>query len=69
MLTLLTFWGGALSRRAWHPTSRDDQLSRDAPDIAATFVRIGARTVRVHGICVARYAKLLAAFTQAVKLS
>lgn len=39
------------------------------PDIASTFVRIGARTVRVHGNCVARYAKLFTALTRAVKLS
>jgi hypothetical protein len=39
------------------------------PDIAATFIRVGARTVRVHGGCVARYAKLFTALTSAVRLS
>ena len=39
------------------------------PDVAATFIRVGARTVRVHGACVARYAKLFTALTRAVALS
>jgi hypothetical protein len=39
------------------------------PDIATTFIRFGAKTVRVHGNCVARYAKLFTAFSRAVKLS
>ncbi|MDX6399516.1 MAG: hypothetical protein QOF27_122 [Gaiellaceae bacterium] len=39
------------------------------PDIAATFIRFGAKTVRVHGNCVARYAKLFTALSRAVKLS
>ena len=39
------------------------------PDIATTFVRFGAKTVRVHGNCVARYAKLFTALSHAVKLS
>ena len=39
------------------------------PDIAATFIRVGARTVRVHGACVARYAKLFTALAGAVKLA
>jgi hypothetical protein len=39
------------------------------PDIATTFIRVGAKTVRVHGNCVAGYAKLFTAFSHAVKLS
>jgi hypothetical protein len=39
------------------------------PDIAATFIRVGTRTVRVHGACVTRYAKLFTALTRAVNLS
>jgi hypothetical protein len=39
------------------------------PDVASTFVRVGARTVRVHGECVPRYARLWRALVSAVKLS
>jgi hypothetical protein len=39
------------------------------PDIATTFIRIGAKTVRVHGNCVARYTKVFTALSRAVKLS
>ena len=39
------------------------------PDIATTFIRFGAKTVRVHGNCVARYAKLFTALSHAVRLS
>jgi hypothetical protein len=39
------------------------------PDVASTFVRVGARTVRVHGDCVPRYARVWRALTAAVKLS
>ena len=39
------------------------------PDVASTFVRVGARTVRVHGECVPRYARVWRALTAAVKLS
>jgi hypothetical protein len=39
------------------------------PDVAATFIRVGARTVRVHGNCVPRYAHLWKALSRAVKLS
>jgi hypothetical protein len=39
------------------------------PDIASTFIRFGAKTVRVHGNCVARYTKLFTALAGAVKLS
>jgi hypothetical protein len=39
------------------------------PDIASTFVRVGARIVRMHGDCVPRYARLWRALGSAVKLS
>jgi hypothetical protein len=39
------------------------------PDIATTFVRFGSKTVRVHGNCVARYAKLFTALSRAVNVS
>jgi hypothetical protein len=39
------------------------------PDVASTFVRVGARTVRVHGECVPRYARLWKALVGAIKLS
>ena len=39
------------------------------PDIATTFIRVGAKTVRVHGSCVPRYAKLFTALSHAVKLN
>jgi hypothetical protein len=39
------------------------------PDVATTFIRVGTKTVRVHGDCVARYAKLFTALSHAVKLS
>jgi hypothetical protein len=39
------------------------------PDVAATFIRVGARTVRVRGNCVASYARLWTALSRAVKAS
>jgi hypothetical protein len=39
------------------------------PDVAATFVRVRGRTVRVHGTCLARYQRLLNALTGAVRVS
>jgi hypothetical protein len=39
------------------------------PDVATTFIRVGARTVRVHGECVPRYGRLWKALGAAVKLS
>jgi hypothetical protein len=39
------------------------------PDVAATFVRVGGRTVRVHGSCLPRYNRLFTALSRAVKLS
>ncbi len=35
------------------------------PDIAATYIRVGARTVHVHGNCVVPYKKLWAALQRA----
>jgi hypothetical protein len=39
------------------------------PDVASTYVRVGARTVRVHGNCVSRYARMWKALVAAVQLS
>lgn len=39
------------------------------PDVAATFVRVAGRTVRVHGGCVARYQRVWTALTAAVRLT
>jgi hypothetical protein len=39
------------------------------PDIATTFIRVGTKTVRVHGSCVPRFSKLFTALSDAVKLS
>jgi hypothetical protein len=39
------------------------------PDVAATFIRVGARTVRVHGSCLTRYQHVWTALTRAVKLA
>ena len=39
------------------------------PDVAATFVRVEGRTVRVHGSCLARYQRMWTALTAAVKLA
>jgi hypothetical protein len=38
------------------------------PDVAATYVRVGARTVRVHGACVPRYQRLLRALQLSVRI-
>jgi hypothetical protein len=35
------------------------------PDVAATFIRVGRRTVRVHGECVAPYLRLYNALQKA----
>ena len=37
------------------------------PDVASTYVRVGARTVRVHGNCIARYARMWKALSVAVR--
>ena len=42
--------------------------SGSLPDIAATFVRVGARTVRVHGGCVPRYQRMLKALQASVRI-
>ena len=39
------------------------------PDVAATYIRVGARTVRVHGVCVPRYQRLLKALQASVHIS
>ena len=39
------------------------------PDVAATFIHTGQRTVRVHGGCVAAYQKLWAALYRAAQVS
>jgi hypothetical protein len=36
------------------------------PDIAAQWVRVGARTVRVHGTCLSRFNRLWTALNRAV---
>jgi hypothetical protein len=38
------------------------------PDVASTFIRVGARTVRVHGVCVPRYQRLLKALQASVRI-
>jgi|SRR5689334_16302510 hypothetical protein len=39
------------------------------PDVATTFIRVGPRTVRVHGDCVAEYRRLWTALTHAVRMT
>jgi hypothetical protein len=39
------------------------------PDVASTFIRVGARIVRVHGACLLRYQRLLTALKRSVRLS
>ena len=39
------------------------------PDVASTFIRVAARTVRVHGGCVPRYARLWKSLSSAVKVA
>ena len=39
------------------------------PDVASTFIRVGPRTVRVHGDCVADYRRLWNALAHAVRLT
>jgi hypothetical protein len=38
------------------------------PDIAGTYVRVGARTVHVHGRCAPRYQRMLKALETSVRL-
>jgi hypothetical protein len=42
--------------------------SSTLPDFASTYVRVGPRTVRVHGSCVPRYARMWKALIAAVRL-
>jgi hypothetical protein len=37
------------------------------PDVATEFIRVGGRTTHVHGGCVARFNRLWAALTRAVR--
>jgi hypothetical protein len=39
------------------------------PDVAATFVRVGPRTVRVHGTCLVRYRHVWNALARAVRIT
>jgi hypothetical protein len=39
------------------------------PDVAATYIRVGARTVHVHGSCVVPYKKLWAALQRAARVT
>jgi hypothetical protein len=39
------------------------------PDVAATYIRVGARTVHVHGSCLPRYQRLLRALQASVRIS
>jgi hypothetical protein len=39
------------------------------PDSATTYIRVGARTVRVHGSCVPRFERLLKALKASVRLA
>jgi len=38
------------------------------PDVATTYIRVGPRTVRVHGSCSVRYQRLLRALKASVRL-
>jgi hypothetical protein len=38
------------------------------PDVATTYIRVAARTVRVHGGCVPRYQRLLKALQASVRV-
>lgn len=45
------------------------RCARTLPDVASTFIRVGARTVRVHGSCLPGYNRLWLALSRAVGLS
>jgi hypothetical protein len=49
------------------PTSRS--CAGALPDVAYTFIRVGARTVRVRGTCLTGYTQLWHALARAVRLS
>jgi hypothetical protein len=38
-------------------------------DVASTYIRVGARTVRVHGACLPRYQRLLRALQASVRIA
>ena len=38
------------------------------PDVAGTYIRVGASTVRVHGGCVPRYQRLLTALKASIRI-
>jgi hypothetical protein len=38
------------------------------PDVAGMYIRVGARTVHVHGVCSARFQRLLRALETSVRL-
>ena len=38
------------------------------PDVATTYIRVGASTVRVHGTCVSRFERLLKALKASVRI-
>ncbi|HEV7133943.1 MAG TPA: hypothetical protein VGN27_09470 [Gaiellaceae bacterium] len=63
----------ALNRVATETTfvmlPRSTNCAGTLPDIAATYVRVGARTVRVHGNCVPRYTRMWKALVAAVRVS
>jgi hypothetical protein len=42
--------------------------ARALPDVAYTFIRVGAQTVRVRGTCVPQYTRLWNALAHAVRL-
>ena len=42
----------------------DTMCKGTLPDVATEFIRVGARTVRVHGACVARFERLWKALSR-----
>jgi hypothetical protein len=48
---------------------RSTSCAGTLPDVAATFIRVGPRTVTVHGGCLAAYQRLWTALARAVRLS
>jgi hypothetical protein len=47
---------------------RARSCARELPDVAYTFIRVGAQTVRVRGTCVPGYTRLWNALVRAVRL-
>jgi hypothetical protein len=60
---------GVAATNGFSSLAATTNCSGTLPDIAATFVRVGPRTVRVHGTCIARYQRIWNALSRAVKLS